>query len=209
MSAPLITLYEGDAPARTQDSETFSDNVDDFLGYIPGMVDEMNTQAVYTNAQAEATETAANLATTAISGLNFKGEWSSLSGALAVPSTVYHDGTYWQLLDDIADVAASEPSVVNSDYALAPQLGGRVVIEPPITLAVSGRYYIIGDGAVTLPDPDDFSDGMVFDFSKEPQEQPTITAPTNTISSKFGLDDEILMDLGHVELIVRNSLYEV
>lgn len=42
---------------------------------------------------------------------NFKGEWSSLAGALAMPATVRHAGKFWVLLSNVPNVAAAEPGV--------------------------------------------------------------------------------------------------
>lgn len=209
MAAPQVTEYPGQIPLRTQDQTTFSTNTGDLLTWWPTSVPEMNTVSEFVNTQANATEAAANIAQTAITSANFKGEWASLTGALTVPSTVYHSGTYWQLLDDIADVTASEPTTINTDWALSAQSAGRVVVQSPLTLAVTGRYYILGSGAITIPDPTTLDRGMAFDFTKEPSETPTIVAPTNKISSKFGLDDTIIMDLGNVEMVVNNDVYEV
>lgn len=50
------------------------------------------------------------------SAANFLGSWSSQSGAVSVPSTVLHNGQYWQLLTAVADISASEPSDSNSDW---------------------------------------------------------------------------------------------
>lgn len=47
---------------------------------------------------------------------NYSGVWSSLTGALNIPSSVFHNDTFWMLLGDIADVTASEPSGANSDW---------------------------------------------------------------------------------------------
>lgn len=41
----------------------------------------------------------------------FKGKWSDLTGALTTPASVYHDGYYYHLLNNLADVTASEPGV--------------------------------------------------------------------------------------------------
>lgn len=49
--------------------------------------------------------------------LNFKGNWSDQTGAANVPYSVYHNGVYWQLLTNIADVTLSEPSTTNTDWA--------------------------------------------------------------------------------------------
>ena len=59
---------------------------------------------------------AAILAGMAISSVNFVGNWSDIAGTLAVPASVYHNGQYWQLLNDISDVQASEPGV-SADWA--------------------------------------------------------------------------------------------
>ena len=45
------------------------------------------------------------------SSANFKGEWSSLAGALAMSATVRHAGKFWVLLNNVANVAAAEPGV--------------------------------------------------------------------------------------------------
>ncbi len=59
-------------------------------------------------AQASIATDAANAAR-AVS--NFVGDWSSLTGPLAKPATTYHNGLFWVLLNDLPDVAASEPGV--------------------------------------------------------------------------------------------------
>lgn len=42
---------------------------------------------------------------------NYKGTWASLTGALNVPATVTHAGATWSLINNLADVTASEPGV--------------------------------------------------------------------------------------------------
>ena len=213
MAAPQVTEYTGEIPLRTQEQEELNTNTADLLTWWPTSVPEMNTALDFVNDKSIEAETlstsAASISNSIISAANFKGEWSSLTGALTVPSTVYHSGTYWQLLDDIADVTLSEPTLINTDWALSAQSAGRVVIQSPFTLVTSGRYYILGSGAVTLPDPTSLDRGMAFDFTKEPSETPTIVAGTDEISSKFGLDDTVIMDLGNVEMVVNNNVYEV
>ena len=61
---------------------------------------------------AEAAEAVAiSSAATAQSSANFKGDWSDQTGAAAIPYSVYHEGNYWQLVSNLADVTASEPGV--------------------------------------------------------------------------------------------------
>ena len=42
---------------------------------------------------------------------NFKGDWSSLVGALVMPATVRHAGKFWVLLNNVPNVATAEPGV--------------------------------------------------------------------------------------------------
>ena len=213
MAAPQVTEYTGVIPVRTQDQSAFSTNTGDLLTWWPTSVPEMNTALDYTETKANEAESlatsAANVSNAVISAANFKGEWSSLTGALAVPSTVYHSGTYWQLLDDIADVTLSEPTTVNTDWALSAQSAGRVVIQSPFTLVQTGRYFVLGSNTITIPDPATLPDGAVFDFVREAAELPTIDAGTNKVTTRLGLTDGIVMGLSQSELIVRNGLYEV
>lgn len=53
----------------------------------------------------------ASSAAIAIAAANFKGNWSALTGALAVPASVYHSSKFWLLLSNLADVTAKVPGV--------------------------------------------------------------------------------------------------
>lgn len=48
---------------------------------------------------------------------HYEGVWSTMSGALPKPASVFHNDTFWMALDDIADVAASEPDSENPDWS--------------------------------------------------------------------------------------------
>lgn len=52
----------------------------------------------------------------ALVAANYKGNWSELSGALTQPASVKHNGNYWLLNTDLADVTTSEPSNANTDW---------------------------------------------------------------------------------------------
>lgn len=56
-------------------------------------------------------ENAADASAAAVAAANFKGKWSTLAGALAVPATVWHNNGRWLLLENLANVAAEEPGV--------------------------------------------------------------------------------------------------
>ena len=65
----------------------------------------------YANDSANSAVESANFAATSLSAVNFKGAWVNLTGALNVPSSAFHDGLYWQLINNLADITTSEPGV--------------------------------------------------------------------------------------------------
>lgn len=69
-------------------------------------------------------DSASNFADLAESYANYAGIWSNLSGPLNVPASVFHNDTFWMLLDDLADVTTSEPTGANPDWAA---IGASVV----------------------------------------------------------------------------------
>lgn len=85
-------------------------------------------------------------------GSSFKGAWSSLSGALAVPATVAHNGLTWVLLSDLANVATATPGVSASWQCL--QKGVLQVVaastNTPFT-TTSSSYVDAGLSAVITP----------------------------------------------------------
>ena len=209
MTAPQVTTYTGTIPVRSQDQTTFSNNTSDLLTWWPTSVVEMNVVSTFVNSQAEAAEISANLADTAVTSVNFKGNYSNLSGALNVPASVYHSGKYWQLLNNMADVTTESPSVGATNWALATQSAGRVPIDTPATLSVSGRYFVSGDGIVTLPDPATLPDGFGFDIAKNGSDTPTISVGTSKVKSKLGFTDGVILDVPQLEFTVKSGVYEV
>lgn len=71
------------------------------------------TNAVATNVFNNATEAknSADAAATAIATTNYKGNWSSLTGALNMPASVSHAGTFWVLASNLANVTTATPGV--------------------------------------------------------------------------------------------------
>lgn len=127
MPAPTIPIYSGTVPQRTQSAVDFANNADDWLAYQAPLAADYNSLATYIDgiavtidadatAAANSATAAANSEAVAVASANFKGTWSSLSGALNKPASVLHNDEYWQLLNNLADVTASEPSVTG-DWA--------------------------------------------------------------------------------------------
>lgn len=92
-------------PSRKRPA-TFSDETDSFLSSLPRFVEEVNglTTEYEQNAATIAENTPMVLA-----AAEFKGLWSVLTGALAIPSTVYHIGAYWMLAESVTDVTVEVP----------------------------------------------------------------------------------------------------
>lgn len=99
---------------------------------------------------------AAAAAATALAASNFKGEWPSLAGAISKPACVKHNGRFWLLLNNLADVASSEPGPANADWT--PNDAG-VVPSQTLTVAgasvtaVTGVRYILAANNIALTAP--------------------------------------------------------
>lgn len=125
---PSATTPLSTPPSRL-DPSNFEARSDQFLGQLPLFQTQQNSQASYVYDRAVQTaalteqaagfrDTAATHATSAqaaaaasAASANFKGLWSSLSGALNKPASVEHNGKRWDLLNNLANVAASQPGV--------------------------------------------------------------------------------------------------
>ena len=123
MTAPAITPYTGGVPQRT-DPVNFSEYTDTWIFYQSELPVEYNSLSLYLDNLAiavdeDAAEAAASAAaaasseTIALGAANFKGIWSNLSGALNIPASVEHEGAVYLLLNNLADVTLSEPSVTS------------------------------------------------------------------------------------------------
>jgi len=116
MALPQIPLYSGDTPDRlNQTPSQFSNSADSWLNYQDTLPASYNNLAIALNALSidveNNAESADASAKSASSTANYKGVWSSLSGALSIPASVYHKGANWQLLESVNDVTTEEPSV--------------------------------------------------------------------------------------------------
>lgn len=124
MAYPPITTLPP-APIRGVDVGTvFSNKTDALLAALAQFVTDTNGMGAYLDALAAAIDldviaaaasatSAANSASAAQSASNFAGEWSTLTGSLNTPATVYHNGAFWLLLNNLADVTLSEPGVTS------------------------------------------------------------------------------------------------
>ena len=176
-----------DAPNRTQSPAVFSANTDAFLTALPPNVAQINAAGAYFDtvaaaADASAAESAASavesgasavasaasaidaeaFATNSASSANFKGEWSTLTGAAAKPFSVSYGGVIWVLLNDLADITASEPSV-SADWLVSG--GGQWQATQTASFnAFAGPSYLVEaiGTAVDVSLPITLTDGSAF-----------------------------------------------
>jgi len=142
------------------------------------MAGQMNTVAGEINAAiapvaGQVAAVAASEANTAALA-NFKGNWSALTGALAKPASVFHNGAFWALLNNLADVTASTPGV-SADWQVC---GGAWPIVPisTNTTAVPWRTYMF-TAACTLTAPAISGNGKQFGIVVLPGVTGAIFAP--------------------------------
>lgn len=91
------------------DTETVFDTKTDAVGAVmPSTVTAINALGanVLNNAQYVEAQATAGLALA-----SFKGAWSGLTGALNTPASVIHNGYFWLLLANLANVTTDQPGV--------------------------------------------------------------------------------------------------
>ena len=174
------------------------------VGLAEDQVTAAATQAAIATSEADRAETAAN---SSAASSNFVGEWSGLTGALAFPSSLYHDGNYWINTQAIADVTASEPSLTNSDYLPVSNSDIRFNITTPFTITRGGKYFVNGNGNVTMPDVSTLN-GESFSFVASIASTPKIYGFTATdITTRyFGDVDFIEIDNSNELTLIHNTV---
>lgn len=151
------------APQRS-DSVNFAAKADLFLSALPTFGEEANTLAEGVNAKAaeaaqdaneaaQSAQTALTAANTALGATAFKGPWSTLTGALNVPATVFHLGQYWILQQNLPNVAAVQPGTDLTKWVpLVAGAAPSVLITTDAT-AVPGIRYLMASTNITLTFP--------------------------------------------------------
>lgn len=90
------------APLPTDTPEDFNDKSFAMVAALETFVDEINAEIPNIDLAVPASEIA-------LAAANFKGAWSALSGALAIPASVSHLGSIWLLGESVANVASEVP----------------------------------------------------------------------------------------------------
>lgn len=136
-------------------ADTFLASLNTFQTQTNDLADDTYQNALQAVSSANDAATQATLASqsaaAASAASNFKGTWSSLSGALNKPATVLHNNKYWFLLNDLTNVALSEPGV-SADWS--PQiLDSQTLGNVDLNTVIGSGFYSFGtplNGPVSL-----------------------------------------------------------
>ena len=156
------------ADAHVAALATWTNQVNNAGIYVDTVVSDMNTiktDTISARGQAEgfaaaskqSAEDSQQYSQISLAAANFKGEWQDLSGPLSIPASVYWNGKYWVLLNNVANVSSETPSdtatnwaelaaiqVVRTPVIISP-LSGSVGVVPTPTLEASAYGNIYGD----------------------------------------------------------------
>ncbi len=79
-----------------------------FVGEINAVRNEVEA---FNQSTTNSAASASSASAAALANANYKGEWSALTGALAVPASFSHLGELYMLLDSVADITGHIPGV--------------------------------------------------------------------------------------------------
>lgn len=138
-------------PPNTGNPATFDTLADAFIDALPTMVEEINIVATdidtkhnYISSATPIVETNASIC---LASANYKGLWSSLTGALNKPASVSHNNKFWLLNTNLANVTLAQPGISASwkliDFSitvvpydnrvilrsLSPSIGDKIIVE--------------------------------------------------------------------------------
>ena len=157
---PTVPEYPqlGD-PAFNTKAYTFGSSMAAIVAWISGAVSNAwnNALAAFEAAAAAvaAAVSASTAASQAVAAANFKGVWPDMTGPLNKPACVKHNGRFWMLLNNLADVTTSQPGVSADWTALnVGQVSARISAN---TSAVAGVFYVATTAGITLTVPAGFT----------------------------------------------------
>jgi hypothetical protein len=205
-------------PDANDGPETFTDDVDQFLGALPSWTDAINASGDYIDAvgvqvdadkaaSGESATAAANSATAAAGSATaaaYKGLWSAQTGAANKPCSVFHNGSFWALNNNLANVTTQEPSLTNANWQFISGTRWQAVQTAAFTAAKNALYSVTATAAtlnVTLPA---FTAGDFFVIANNPTStqlmrivKPGVTV-RNSLNVAVGTSDDITYRAGQI-----------
>lgn len=155
-AAPTVPTYPAlGSPSFNQDAYTYATAMPGVSAALGALADNVaaNSQISHDNATAatQAAQAAADARDVSAAAANFRGLWSSLAGPLNKPAAVKHNNRIWLLLNNLANVAASQPGV-SADWTTGDS-GELVQVVNASTTIVAGPVYAVATAGVTLTLP--------------------------------------------------------
>lgn len=170
----------GTVPNNNMDEATFNVTAENFTtqmapwgGDVKAVAESAKTNAEYSNQRANDSNTSAETAAArlvdvqtaangAFAAANYKGEWSTLTGALNVPATVTHLGRLWYLKLNLANVTTQAPALGSTYWGEVSRNDFTVYACPAgTTIAADRGMYRMSSGSSVLQLPANPFHGMV------------------------------------------------
>lgn len=170
----------GTVPNNNMDEATFNVTAENFTaqmapwgGDVKAVAESAKTNAEYSNQRANDSNTSAETAAArlvdvqtaangAFAAANYKGEWSTLTGALNVPATVTHLGRLWYLKLNLANVTTQAPTLGSTYWGEVSRNDFTVYACPAgTTIAADRGMYRMSSGSSVLQLPASPFHGMV------------------------------------------------
>lgn len=153
------------APNSVTGASTFNDDANAWAGDIITWTEQVNLMADAMNATAtevDADKTASGNSATAAgnsataantsqnlaaASANYKGLWSAQTGAANKPYSVFHNGSFWALNNNLANVTTSTPSLTNADWQFISGTRWQAVQTGNFTAAKNALYPVTATSA--------------------------------------------------------------
>lgn len=158
--APAVPQYPAlGSPTFNQEAYASGTALPGVTQWIEGTAQEVFVNAGISSGSAvtavQAAADAASVQSVVLATANFAGVWADMSGPLNRPACVKHNGRFWMLLNNLANVAASQPGVSADWTSLdAGRVTARITAN---TTAVAGVYYVAATAGITLTVPTNFA----------------------------------------------------
>lgn len=142
------------APLPTDNTATFNSKAFALVAALNTFVTQANAMEVAVDADAIAAAasavTATNASTSSVAAANFKGAYSLLTGALAIPASVSHLSKVWVLTESVANVVAEVPGTSAKWLAVSVNFASPDAIGS--TTPNSGKFTFAYSPEITLTD---------------------------------------------------------